>query len=81
MAQTDLKAELNPYDPPSKPLAYAAAIFIGVGIIVAIVLTALYGAGVFDGDTYAGETEQSDQTVVIEEPIVVEEEIVIVESD
>ncbi|GEM_PF-5802895 len=67
MAQTDLKAELNPYDPPSNPIAYAAAIIVGIGIIVAIVLTSLYGAGVFDSDSdtgagaYTSEIDELDE--------------------
>ncbi len=44
----ELKAELNPYDPPSKTQAFVWAAIIGVLVILGIVLSALYGAGVFD---------------------------------
>lgn len=48
MAEKDLRAELNPYDPPTSPQAYAWTAIIGVLVIVAIVLSVLYGWGVFD---------------------------------
>lgn len=71
MAQIDLKAELNPYDPPSKPMAYAWAIFIGIGIVVAIVFTVLYGAGVFDDDSDATDgvtiSDLHERIIVLEE--------------
>lgn len=66
MAQTDLKAELNPYDPPSNPIAYAAAIIVGIGIIVAIVFTVLYGAGVFDDDSDASTGPYTSQIEIVE---------------
>ena len=66
MAQIDLKAELNPYDPPSNPIAYAAAIIVGIGIIVAIVFTVLYGAGVFDDDSDASTGPYTSQIRIIE---------------
>lgn len=48
VAEKDLRAELNPYDPPTSPQAYAWTAIIGVLVIVAIVLSVLYGWGVFD---------------------------------
>ncbi|WP_158726353.1 hypothetical protein [Tomitella fengzijianii] len=48
MNAEELKAELNPYDPPSKPQAFVWAGIIGVLVVLAIVLSVLYGWGTFD---------------------------------
>ncbi|GAA4821802.1 MULTISPECIES: hypothetical protein [Tomitella] len=44
----ELKAELNPYDPPSKTQAFVWTGIIGVLVVLAIVLSVLYGWGTFD---------------------------------
>ena len=50
----DLKAELDPYDPPSTTQAFVWAGLIGAFVIVAVVLAALYGTGTFDVDGALG---------------------------
>lgn len=44
----DLKAELNPYDPPSNTQAYVWAGLIAAFVIVAMVTGTLYAIGDFD---------------------------------